>query len=40
MMMMMMMMMIRKDKTSIIKIKCLEQTARKFTAFSDRKMPM
>jgi len=25
-----------KDKTSTIKIKCLEQTANNFTAFSDR----
>jgi hypothetical protein len=29
-----------KDKTSTIKIKCLEQTARNFTTFSDRKIPM
>jgi hypothetical protein len=26
-----------KDKNNTIKIKCLEQTARNFTAFSDRK---
>jgi len=29
-----------KDKTTAIKIKCLEQTARNSTAFSDRKIPM
>jgi len=27
-----------KDKNSTIKIKCLEQTARNFAAFSDRKI--
>jgi len=30
----------RKDKTSTIKIKCVEQTARNFTTFLDRKIPM
>jgi type IV secretory pathway VirB10-like protein len=30
----------RKDKTSNIKLKCLEQTARNFTTFSDTHIPM
>jgi len=29
-----------KDKTSTIKIECLQQTARNFTTFSYRKIPM
>jgi hypothetical protein len=30
----------KERQSSTIKIKCLEQIARKFTAFSDRKIPM